>query len=304
MRNQTALWRQKTNLIIMSVMIFAISTTGCGGNQSVIKKGKWEKAGLKKKIMILPLVNQSGIEKDFSTEMSGKLLNLLKIAPSFISHDGSKYVSLSNDLRSPEFGIVIPPELVKKAEDLGMNALVTGVLNPLEKSVRKSGIWPLRNLKNVYEISMIINVVDTTTGTLLFTNLIKDEVIFPVEEETEKSENEIHQELKRAMSGILEDLADGAIKKLETASWSGKIISLENNNAKIRGGTDVGLRPGQLFEVFARGESIRSKDGRVFTIFGKKVGLIKVSSVAENHCLAVPVGDTALAKGQIVYFKP
>jgi hypothetical protein len=107
-----------------------------------------------------------------------------------------------------------------------------------------------------------------------------------------------------ALSDILEDLASEAIEKLETASWSGKIISVDNNTAKIRGGSDVGLRPGDLFEVFARGESIKSKDGRDFTILGKKVGLIKVSSLTEQHCLAVPLDNATLAIGQIVYFKP
>jgi hypothetical protein len=82
--------------------------------------------------------------------------------------------------------------------------------------------------------------------------------------------------------------------------WTGQILSVENGMIKINGGEDVGVRPDQLFTVFARGESITCRVGRSFDILGKKIGEIKTTSIMEKHSLAVPVAKGSFLAGQTV----
>ena len=68
----------------------------------------------------------------------------------------------------------------------------------------------------------------------------------------------------------------------------------------INAGSEVGVEPGQEFNVFAEGETITCNDGKSLKILGKKLGKIKVTSIMEKHSLAVPVGKGEFLEGQIV----
>jgi len=283
----------------LSFLFFALS--GCSTTKSVVDKIVPGAPDLKKRVMIAPLVDQAGFGQERTAQIAANFVELLKESPHLLLFQVPQNIRSGTDSKSPEFGIVIPPELVKRAQDLGMNALIIAVLNPLEATTRKTGIWPFRDISRIIEISMTVNIVDTASGCLYLTKLDSGEMDFLIDELPGRDENEvIDQIIEAKMPRILKRQSSAVIESLVKEPWTGKILAVENGMIKINGGEDVGVRPDQLFTVFARGESITCRAGRSFDILGKKLGEIKTTSIMEKHSLAVPVAEGAFLAGQTV----
>jgi hypothetical protein len=256
---------------------------------------------LKKRVMIAPLVDQAEFGRERTAQIAANFVELLKESPHLLLFQDPQGIPSGTGSKSPEFGIVIPPELVKRAQDLGMNALIIGVLNPLEATTRKTGIWPFRDISRIIEISMTVNIVDTASGCLYLTELDSEEMDFLIDELPGRDENEvIDQIIEAKMPRILKRQSAAVIESLVKEPWTGKILAVENGMIKINGGEDVGVRPDQLFTVFARGESITCRAGRSFDILGKKIGKIKTTSIMEKHSLAAPVAEGSFLAGQTI----
>ncbi|MCG2775937.1 MAG: hypothetical protein L6406_09700 [Desulfobacterales bacterium] len=283
----------------LSLLFFALS--GCSTTKSVVDKIVPGAPDLKKRVMIAPLVDQAEFGRERTAQIAANFVELLKESPHLLLFQDPQGIPSGTGSKSPEFGIVIPPELVKRAQDLGMNALIIGVLNPLEATTRKTGIWPFRDMSRIIEISMTVNIVDTTSGCLYLTELDSEEMDFLIDELPGRDENEvIDQIIEAKMPRILKHQSAAVIKSLVKKPWTGKILAVENGMIRINGGKDVGVRPDQLFTVFARGESITCRAGRSFDILGKKIGEIKTTSIMEKHSLAVPVAEGSFLAGQTI----
>lgn len=283
----------------LSVSFFALS--GCSTTKSVVDKIAPGAPDLKKRVMIAPLIDQAEFGRERTAQIAANFVELLKESPHLLLFQSPRDIHSGTDSKSPEFGIVIPPQLVKRAQDLGMNALIIAVLNPLEATTRKTGIWPFRDISRIIEISMTVNIVDTISGCLYLTELDSEEMDFLIDELPGRDENEvIDQIIEAKMPRILKRLSSAVITSLMKEPWTGQILSVENGIIKINGGKDVGVRPDQLFTVFARGESITCRAGRSFEILGKKIGEIRTTSIMEKHSLAVPVAKGSFLAGQTV----
>jgi len=295
---------KKQYFILLSSFFFSLSffaLSGCSTTKSVVDKIVPGAPDLKKRVMIAPLVDQAEFGRERTAQIAANFVELLKESPHLLLFQGPQDIHSGTGSKSPEFGIVIPPELVKRAQDLGMNALIIGVLNPLEATTRKTGIWPFRDISRIIEISMTVNIVDTTSGCLYLTKLDSEEMDFLIDELPGRDENEVIDQIIEAnMPRILKRLSSAVITSLMKEPWTGQILSVENGMIKINGGKDVGVRPDQLFTVFARGESITCRAGRSFDILGKKIGKIKTTSIMEKHSLAVPVAEGSFLAGQAI----
>ncbi|MCK5486394.1 MAG: hypothetical protein KAI86_09280, partial [Desulfobacterales bacterium] len=164
----------------LSFLFFALS--GCSTTKSVVDKIVPGAPDLKKRVMIAPLVDQAGFGQERTAQIAANFVELLKESPHLLLFQVPQDIRSGTDSKSPEFGIVIPPELVKRAQDLGMNALIIAVLNPLEATTRKTGIWPFRDISRIIEISMTVNIVDTASGCLYLTKLDSGEMDFLIDE--------------------------------------------------------------------------------------------------------------------------
>ncbi len=285
----------------LCLSLLFVPLSGCSTTKSVVDKIVPGAPDLKKRVMIAPLLDQAEFGRDRTAQIAANFVELLKESPHLLLFQGPQDTHLGADSKSPEFGITIPPELVKRAQDLGMNALIIAVLNPLEATTRKTGIWPFRDISRIIEISMTVNIVDTTSGCLYLTKLDSEEMDFLIDELPGRDENEVLDQIIEAkIPRILKHQSAAVIESLMKEPWTGKILGVENGIIKINGGEDVGVRPDQLFTVFARGESITCRAGRSFDILGKKIGEIKTTTIMEKHSLAVPVAEGAFLAGQTV----
>ena len=288
------------SLFFPVLLIISIGNFGCSTMKSLAHKVGPGGFDLKKRVMVLPIIDRANVGEGLTAYITSDLIECLKKSPQLLVYEQSK---MSWDLKKkpPGFGIVEQPELLKKAEDQEMNAIIYGVLNPIEVETKKTGIWPLRKSHRIYEVSLVVNIVDVISKTILLSCLESREVPFSLDEAQSQNEKElVEQALKESMPRILKSQASSLIERLEEEPWTGKILGIDNGTIKINAGRDIGLKPGHHFSVYARGESIPSVEGRVFYVLGKKIGEIKASKIMEKHSLALPVKEGQFLAGQVI----
>ncbi len=269
--------------------------------ESMTKKKRPSNPDLKKRVMVLPFIDLAGLGPERESKITGEFLAALRKSRDLLLFESPKGVVSPSKNKLCKLGIVKPEhELLKKAEDLGMNAIIAGVVNPIQSANRKTGIWFLSKSNKIYEISVVINVFDIMSKTLVLNNLESEEEWASLGDKAKiQDEKQIVDELLRKnMTRILDRQASAVSKTLSNDPWTGIILAVEKNTIKTTAGKDIGLRPDQHFTVFARGESISSEGGQSYSLLGERIGEIRVTSIMEDHSLAVPVEQGPFSPGQ------
>ncbi len=296
--------------LVTAIILFAVP--GCSTTKSVLEvispKAVAEKilptkSGLKKRVMVLPLVDDARLGSGRAAETTASFIKLLRKSPYLLVYQAPEGVPLPKRGRHIKLSILTNPALIKRAEDLDINTLISGTINPIEITDKKTAFWtwPFRKALKSYVVTVIIFVVGVQDGTIYMINNESVEMTFREDKLKDQDQGKIiDRVLKKAMPRILKRQSKAVNRGLVREPWSGRILSIENNSIMINAGSEVGVKPGQEFTVFAQGETIACKDGKSLKILGKKLGKIKVTSIMERHSLAVPVGEGEFSEGQVV----
>ena len=295
-------------IALTSAMAFLFLSlgVGCGTTKSVYKKVTFKDTGLKKRVLVLPLLDQAGLGEAKTAELTAKLVELLKEGETLLVYKGELPTPSRRRMRSLKFAVVIDPALIENADRMGMNVLVAGVLNPSEMTAKTWGWWPLKWVRRKIEVSLLLNAYDIIDGTLFLTHLetrkIKVSTDNPGWEEGGNPEID-EAELEEELLDILEDQASKIRDELEDQPWRGRIMSVDGETMVINAGSDMGVRNGSEFQVFSVGERIRSVSGKYFYLLGPKVGEIKTVEVKDSHASATAVNGGPFKTGQIITIK-
>ena len=103
-----------------------------------------DKSGLRKRVLLLPFLNQAGISEKRMEEITSLFESLLEKDPNILLEKTKEPMPSTMRMRSPQFGIVIDADAAKKAEEMAVNVLMTVVVNPYEVRLKRTGIWPVR----------------------------------------------------------------------------------------------------------------------------------------------------------------
>jgi hypothetical protein len=289
--------------VILSFLL--IQWSGCSTTKSVYRKVMPGNGGLRKRVLVLPVINHARVGDSKAAQITTSLINLLKKEGDFIVQKGMKSMRSTQKIRSSEFGIIIDPDSAKRAEELGMNAIIMGVLNPFEETTRKIGIWPFRKSRREIEVSMLVNAIDVINGTLFMSHLETRKIKISkdaLEWEGDKKKIDGHL-LEKVLSRILESQTSAITRALKDQPWYGRIISANQKTVMINAGKDIGLTQGREFDVFGRGESILSVSGKSLYLLGPKVGVIKAVSIMKSHSSTVPLNGAHFSAGQVIKIK-
>ncbi len=295
-----------TRFLNLGLLLFLIFNFGCGTTKSIVKKIKSEDPYLKKKIMVFPLIDLSGLPAGKAAHTTADLIETLKQSPQLLIYSPPKGLALPAEVKIPKFGVsYYSPDIVNLAKDKNMNALLAAFLPPVEHAQKKAGIWPFRYDAEVYKISIVINVLDVTNGCLFLTEFSSKEIVFSADEIDGLSKNEIlNQVAIKGIPEILRSQAFAVIEELSSEPWTGRILDKKNGSLMINAGKDVGVLPGQIFTVYGQGESILCYTGRTVQLLGEKIGQIKAASLMEEHTLAIPEKGGNFSEGQTIIFYP
>ena len=301
-------------LMLLFLSLVFLSASGCSTTKRWYNKIAPDTSGLKKRILVIPFWDQAGLGDDNLAQLTEQFLALLNKDGAFVLERGKRSSSVRERVRSPEYGIVTDPEQARRAEQMGMNIMLTAVFTPMETQRVKTGLWPFRKIKDETEIAMYVNAFDVINGTLLLTRFesvkIRTEAdIFEEEDEEfaepQKIKPEINEKvLSESLSEIVERQAAEVSSALRERSWFGRILSSEASGTIINAGSDVGVVPGMVFEVLGRGETLPSAGGQSLSLLGPKVGEIKVTEVMKDRALATSLQENpSFTPGQVIRSK-
>jgi len=306
--------RRSFKLLLLILIPLVVAVSGCSTTESITRKvlpESWANKvlpnppNLKKRVMVFPLVDQAGLGPERTAQYSREFYDRLKESPFLILTEPPDGVFSTSAMESPQFGVMTHSSLVDFADSMGMNDLIIGVLNPVEISIQKTGIWPFDDWRKIFGVSVAVNVIDTASKTLLMTRVELEEFKVDMEEADDIDEKTfIDQISTESFPKIIEKMAEAVAAKLRREPWTGKILAVENGTVMINAGKEVGLEPDKRFEVFGRGKSVDSASGRTIYLFGDKLGLVQVRSVMEAHSLAEPISGGPFEAKQFVRFRP
>ncbi|GEM_PF-3209179 len=285
-------------ILIFSVPVLMAFTSGCGGAASDVyyvgrETGKSlkrlftpeAKPVLKKKILITPVINNSGID-NLQTD------RIMQACFSYISEDKylvvstlQKYEDQDQAFLNKPYGAILNPVYVKKSGASGINILLACIIQPVEVAKAKKGIWPFRKDTHKVTLSVSLNAVDTVNGTLV---VFEDETIDFMSGLLNTGENDRwlpdSSMLQEKILDMTEKLCSRAIKKLRKIPWQSEPV-VEGDNYVIRSGRDIGINENTVFELFKKGEPARSGSGDQYFLLGEKTGETGIRSVAENSAV-------------------
>ena len=306
---------------ILTLLSILIVWTGCSTTKMVYYKIIPDKGGLKKRVLVLPLIDQAGLDEAKVKEINDMFLEALRKDDHFLVQEASMPPSLNKNSNPSQFDILVNPALAKWAESKGVNALITATLHPIDVNSEKKGFWPILFVRQNLELSMVVDALDLANGTLFMTNLEGTQLKMGKEEEKEgfevlqiesdykedkKDDPLSHvsdKKIRKALNEMVEDQASAILDVLREEPWSGKILSVDGQRMIINAGSDVGLIVGSLFDVFGEGESIQSVNGRTYNLLGPKLGEIKVVRIMEDQASAVPWKGEGFKAGQTIRIK-
>jgi hypothetical protein len=110
-----------TGLISAIILFFLIQGVGCGTTKSVYRTVRPEKGGLKKRVLLLPVMDRAGLGNAKMAQITDALMERLKEDEQLLVQRGPNPRPSTRRARSPEFGIAVDPALMKGADELGMS---------------------------------------------------------------------------------------------------------------------------------------------------------------------------------------
>lgn len=297
--------------------IFFLSLLGCGTAKTVYKAGAdtvnaaadiitfADKPVLKKKVLVAPVINQSGIRGSIDEQISQKLIsNLVEDKYLLVSRLARDSVENFNP-RTLQYGIVIDNEQVLKAQEAGMNILLSCVIHPIELDIKRKGIWPFRKTRRMVGVSISVNAIDTTNKTLVVskndTVSLKTNEINPDDTVEWKPDMNL---IEKGIDSVIEELSDLVSEKLAEYPWQSRVHKSESDSIVIKAGHDIGIDNNTVFELYSRGESIKSFTGDEYSILGNKLGEARVKSVSRDRTvLGISPGSDVFKNAEVIRVK-
>jgi hypothetical protein len=136
------------------------------------------------------------------------------------------------------------------------------------------------------EAGVSIRIVDTYTGLIIYSDEAKG-----MAETSTKEVMGIGGQAgfdatlsDKAISAAISQLVENVINKCTDKPWKSDILSVEDGNYIISGGTSQGLASGDTFNVYLKGKTVKNpQTGMDVELPGKKIGVVTVT---------MSVGDT------------
>jgi hypothetical protein len=213
--------------------------------------------------------------------------------------------SLLSILKKPpklETGIIDNYSLSVLGRQLGLNAIVTGSLEDIRILDELRGVWITKDTHHLIQVFIRVEVSDTRTATKLLDETFQrqieiDDVEYQIIQESDKINL---PELNETLSKLLTDVGDSICDTIKDQPWTGFITKIESGNIIIPSGTRIGLKIGDILEVFDSSRIIKGIGGQRFFTPGLKIGEIEIVSITENRTEAKMVDGEAIAEGSTV----
>ena len=185
---------------------------------------------------------------------------------------------------------------------LGVNAIIAGSMNYIRPMDEEQGILWTKDTHYMIEVLVRAAVYDTRTATKTldegFTESVEiDEIQYRIiREKGVYSEPQINEALERLVSAM----GDRICEVTEEQNWTGFVTAVESEKIIISTGGPVGLKKGNVLQVFDSGMVLEGVDGQRFIVPGRKSAEIEIVTVTEKQAEAVSSPGQEIKVGDLV----
>jgi hypothetical protein len=297
-------------VMVLFFLIGLVSIPGCSAVPSIKKSTKRmvrdfraPDSDLKKKVGIVLFENKTTLAnkdieekfiKDLSEAITSSCPNILLEKPGDPGYP--------NDLaKVPRIntGDVDNLALARIGRQLGLNAIVTGVLTTITPKKRKQGIWWLKDTHYFVQVRMAAEVYDTETGAkLLDKSFIHETEVDEADLESYQTDSVVNEFVVDEEFGtIADEMGETICNAIVFQPWKGFISSIASDKILLNFGENINLKIGDLFEVFDSNSILEGLGGHRFFEPGHKTGEIKIVEVYPNTAKAVLVSGHDIQPG-------
>ncbi|MFQ6096252.1 MAG: CsgG/HfaB family protein [Armatimonadota bacterium] len=104
-----------------------------------------------------------------------------------------------------------------------------------------------------------------------------------------------------AMRDAVRKWVDFIVEALGNEPWRGRVVKVDGDRIYVNGGGELGVRVGDLFEVWREGEPlIDPETGLELGRESERVGSIRVTQVFDKYAIAEPVEGETFERGDVV----
>ncbi|MBT8365273.1 MAG: hypothetical protein KJP23_11260, partial [Deltaproteobacteria bacterium] len=190
-------------------------------------------------------------------------------------------------------------DLAKTGRQLGLNAIVTGALITITPNKRKEGIWWLKDTHYFVQVRIATEVYDTETGAKLLDESFVHEIeVDEMDLESIHADSEMNALIvDEAFGTIADNMGEKICNAIVFQPWKGFIASIDSDKIFLNFGENVGLKIGDLFEVFDSSSIFEGLEGHRFFKPGLKTGEIKITAVYPGTAEAILVSGHDIRSG-------
>lgn len=305
-------FREKIFVFVTILFLFTFSTimTGCSTFSGIVKTTnrmirdfKAPDDDLKKKVAVVFFENETALDvKELEEGFMKDLTGIIRSScPEIILEKPGDpgYPDALVHLPKQASGRLDNFELAKIGRQLGYNAIITGSLQNIATDQKKKGIWWFKNIHHYIQVQLVAEVYDSETGAKLLDESFMKEI--EVDESDLESSNVDLKIRTYVINEAFMDIADHMGEKICNAlvlnPWHGYIISTDADKMIISSGKNVGIRTGDVFEVYNSIDTFQGVAGYRFFIPGPKIGEIKITRIHSDIAEAVRVSGHDIRVG-------
>lgn len=261
---------------------------------------------LKRKTGILPFDNNTLNEsRNFQEIFHKGLPEYLREQCPGIIVVGPEAGGLLNSIKEPpklKSGVVDGYALTLMGRQLGLNAIVTGSLEDIRVINELQGVLWTKDTHHVLMVFIRVEVFDPRTATKILDHTFDRRI------EIEDLEYRMIQEsdqiklpaLNATLNQLLTDIGDSICDVVRDQPWSGYITDIDGDSFVIPSGAAVGLKAGDILEVYDGSRIIEGIGGERFFVPGLKIGEIETVTIDADELTAKLVSGDNIKKGDTV----
>ena len=202
-------------------------------------------------------------------------------------------------------GITDTPALIKIGKELGLSAIVCSRFYPIAINLQDRGYFWFRKKREIAWVSASTEIYDVETGAKSLDETYTREFRLSDEQAEAIRKGDISSvpEIEKAVSEILQNLADAVCNTVIRQPWKGYITGISEDSFTISAGSNSGLKTGRVLQVFGQGQTIQGAERQTFQLPGKNIGSIRITDVTADQSKAVAVSGEKFQIGDVVKTK-
>lgn len=222
------------------------------------------------------------------------LVNELQGTGKFIIFEESQFDELNDYIRSTG-----NQEIEKRLAQY----MLVGNVNSVSKKTDTKSFLGIKSNTTIVEASVTIRLIDTRTGQVIYaeegqgdSSRSKISTIF----NSNKSGYDNSSLEKIAISAAVDSLIENIVLTCDQQVWTSSVFNDGNGNLYLLGGESVGIREGNVFDVYKKGDTIvNPQTGSLIELPGQKVADATVLMTFPANLPEDEVSMIAISNGEI-----